>query len=240
MLGFLTATILLGGCGANTETQERILEGMKQGSMNDVAFSAFLKENGKKLKNADFEPEKIGIALPTDADLDSSFYDEIIVGLSAIARESTGADTLEYLANHANEGVRSDVAKNPALSSELQSKLSKDKNSLVRAYLGANPKIDGEVALLLSVDTSESVRRPVAQNANVSPEILVKFVEDENPEVQRSLARNKALTAKIMAEIIEKSTDPAVSELLKRTDLPTELREKIQTERPQLFKDANE
>jgi len=239
-IGLLLTTLLLVGCGANPETQDKVLEGLKQGALTNTDFAEFLETNGEKLKKANFEPEAIGIAIPSDAELDSSFYDEIIVGLSEIARESTEDATLAYLATHANGGVRSDVAKNPAISSELQIALSKDENSLVRSYLGANPKLGAEVATALSVDKSESVRRPLAQNANVVPETLQLFVADENPEVQRSLARNKSLTPELMVQIVEKSADPAVSELIKRTDLPADLLEKIRTERPQLFENPTE
>ncbi len=240
IMGTIAAFFLLAGCGAENEVSSQILEKLKQGSGNNPVFAEFLEKNGEKLEKANFEPEKMGIPLPKDEELDSSFYDEIIVGLSEIAQEEKEEAILSFLAKHANEGVRSEVAKNPALSSELQAILAKDENSLVRSYLGANPQIKNEIAMILSGDKNESVRRPLAQNAIVAPEILEKFVTDANPEVQRSLVRNKNLTPELMEKIAQESVDSTVSELIKREDLPAELREKIKTDRPKLFENTTE
>lgn len=243
ILGLLAAGIFLTACGAtpqNSATKTAILQKMKTDATDDAAFSDFLKNRGDDLRKNNFEPEKIGIKMPTDAELSKSFYDEIIVELSKIGEKSADQKTLNFLGNHKNAGVRSAVAKNPAISGDLQKRFSTDESFLVRAYLAANRKIKTETAKTLSTDENASVRRPLAQNPAVAADLLKIFVADKNPTVQISLARNPKLPVEIMTKMIEKSGKPALLELLKRDDFPEDLREKMKKDRPEIFQSATE
>jgi hypothetical protein len=64
---------------------------------------------------------------------------------------------IEFFLQHEAEGVRANLAKNPIISEEVQSKLAKDPSTLVRRLLATNPSISDKVAKALSKDSESDV-----------------------------------------------------------------------------------
>ncbi len=149
----------------------------------------------------------------------NAMSDAEVERLSTLAKNTEDADELAKYAKSENEGVRSEAAKNPNLSVELQTELTNDPDWIVRNYLGANKRIDTTVAETLAKDEDHRVRWTVAKNPTVPETILTTFVEDESNEVQTKLAENVSISREMMLKIAEKSSPAAVIALLERDNL---------------------
>ena len=64
---------------------------------------------------------------------------------------------IDFFLQHEAESVRANLAKNPIISDEVQSKLVKDPSTLVRRLLATNPSISDKVASALSKDSESDV-----------------------------------------------------------------------------------
>lgn len=148
-----------------------------------------------------------------------SLKEKSIQELMNLAKSTKDIELLTILSKHKNEGVRSDVAKNPALPSEVQKKLVLDKDWLVRNYLGANPKIDEEVANILMADTDQRVRWTVAKNPNTPESVMMELADDKSPQVLLKLVTNDGLTEAVMIKAAETIPATVAIEMLKREDI---------------------
>jgi hypothetical protein len=85
---------------------------------------------------------------------------------------------IDFFLQHEAEGVRANLAKNPIISVEVQTKLAKDQSTLVRRLLAANPSISDKVAQSLSKDSESDVifnlERNLRARSQKSPAVKTK------------------------------------------------------------------
>ena len=135
--------------------------------------------------------------------------------LMETAKTTTNPEVLKTLSTNKNEGVRSDVAKNAALPTDIQKRLAKDTHWMVRNYLGANPSIVAEVAEILAFDPDPRVRWTVARNPKTPENILIHLASDSSVQVLTKLVSNPNIPQAAMIEIAQNAAPTVVVEMIR-------------------------
>jgi len=127
---------------------------------------------------------------------------------------------LAQLAEAPSREVRSLVAENPSLSTELLNKLLKDPEPGVRAFLGYNLKTPRWALLELSKDPDPNVKWGLARNPNWTPEDLRKMYTEHS--VAELLLAGNPSTPKDILEQLSKSKDHGVQTALANNPMISE------------------
>jgi hypothetical protein len=123
-------------------------------------------------------------------------------------------DQIDFFLQHEAEGVRANLAKNPIISGEVQSKLAKDQSTLVRRLLAANPSISEKVAQTLSKDSESAVVFNLEQNLRArsqkSPAVKTKadydqLIKSTNDKDLIALGLDVQTPLNIIEQLCEKS-----------------------------------
>ncbi len=128
-------------------------------------------------------------------------------------RHLSSAPLQMSLSQHESKSVRTALAGNPALHTEIQARLLKDDSHEVREALAENSGIDESFLEVLMRDENETVReRLVGWNKSVAHDVQRHLAKDPNSDVRKNLARTADLLEDVQQQLA--NDEPEVRQIL--------------------------
>lgn len=135
-----------------------------------------------------------------EAFLEQFYDDDDYDVVAALCQNSTSADQLEKLVE-VEFAPKYEIAANPAISSELLTKLASDENKMVRGHALRNRNVTAELIHAAASDPELSIREAAARHAKVNVKTQRLLAQSPDVRVRESLAMNRNTDAAILATL---------------------------------------
>ena len=129
------------------------------------------------------------------------------------------------------ENSRFAVARHPNTEAETLRRLANDKQNNVQVSVARHPNTPPEILSRFASDDDSFVRGGVARNSAASPELLTILAADAHAAVRFDVARHLQAPLDALRLLATDNDCEVLDALLRRSDLPNELRSQVQSHR---------